>query len=113
MPHIEVIDRFPLNVHFKVDRQALSRRYLATCDSYMQRNDNDPAQTTEQKLAYIWAGVLIMPAVKFTGEDNFFSFIRSEFQGAYLLQQIQRAFGANVFLHELQTNPTLYDGWFD
>ncbi|KAE8330330.1 hypothetical protein BDV39DRAFT_202133 [Aspergillus sergii] len=107
MPHIEVIDRFPLNVHFKVDRQALSRRYLATWDSYMQRNNNDCAQTTEQKLAYIWAGVLGMPNVKFTSEDNFFAFIRSEFQGAYLLQQIQRAFGANVFLYELQANSTL------
>ncbi|KAE8162445.1 hypothetical protein BDV40DRAFT_312467 [Aspergillus tamarii] len=107
MPHIEVIDRFPLNVHFKVDRQVLSRRYLATWDSYMKRNENDPTQTTEQKLAHIWAGVLIMPTVKFTGQDNFFSFIRSEFQGAYLLQQIQRAFDANIFLHELQANPTL------
>jgi amino acid adenylation domain-containing protein len=107
MPHIEVIDRFPLNVHFKVDRQALSRRYLATWDSYLQWSDNGTAHTTEQKLASIWAGVLAMPAVKFTSGDNFFTFIRSEFQGAYLLQQIQLAFGANVFLHELQASPTL------
>ncbi|KXG51955.1 AMP-dependent synthetase/ligase [Penicillium griseofulvum] len=107
MPHIKVIDRFPLNVHFKVDRKALSRRYLATWNSYMQGNDNDTARTTEQKLAYIWAGVLAMPTVKFTSEDNFFAFIRSEFQGAYLLQQIQLAFGINVFLHELQASPTL------
>ncbi|KAJ5190037.1 AMP-dependent synthetase/ligase [Penicillium cf. griseofulvum] len=107
MPHIEVIDRFPLTIHFKVDRKALSRRYIATWDSYMQGNDNDTARTTEQQLAFIWAGVLAMPAVKFTSDDNFFAFIRSEFQGAYLLLQIQLVFGATVFLHELQTSPTL------
>ncbi|KAJ5549667.1 AMP-dependent synthetase/ligase [Penicillium sp. DV-2018c] len=107
IPYIEVIDRFPLNVHFKVDREALSRRYLATWDSYMQGSDNDTARTTEQKLAFIWAGVLAMPAVKFTSGDNFFAFIRSDFQGAYLLQQIQFVFGAKVFLHELQASPTL------
>jgi amino acid adenylation domain-containing protein len=107
MPHIEVIDCFPLNVHFKVDRKALSRRYLATWNSNIQGRDNDTARTTEQKLAFIWAGVLAMPALKFTSEDNFFAFIRSEFQGAYLLQQIQLAFGVKVFLHELQESPTL------
>ena len=108
MPHIEVIDRFPLNVHFKVDRRALSRRYIATWDSYMREIENDTARTTEQKLASIWAGVLAMPTVEFTSEDHFFAFIRSEFQGAYLLQQIQLVFGVNVFLHELQASPTLY-----
>ncbi|GES57105.1 antibiotic synthetase [Aspergillus terreus] len=107
MPHIRIIDRFPLNRHFKVDRRELTRRYLAEWDAYIQENGKDYAATTEQKLAYVWAGVLAMPSVKFTSGDNFFDFVRSEFQGAYLVQEIQLAFDTTVFLHELQANPTL------
>lgn len=107
MPHIRIIDRFPLNRHFKVNRAELTRKYLAEWEPYIQGNGKECAATTEQKLAHVWAGVLAMPSVKFTGGDNFFEFIRSEFQGAYLVQQIQLAFDATVFLHELQANPTL------
>jgi hypothetical protein len=107
MPHIRIIDRFPLNRHFKVDRIELTRRYLAEWDPYIQGNGKDHAVTTEQKLAYVWAGVLAMPSMKFTNGDNFFDFIRSDFQGAYLVQQIQLAFDVKVFLHEIQANPTL------
>jgi hypothetical protein len=42
-----------------------------------------------------------MPAMKFTSGDNFFAFIRSEFQGAYLLQQIQLVFGVNILIDSL------------
>jgi hypothetical protein len=71
---------FPIDLEVNIEGEAIDdldvRHSLRV---WMQRNDNVTAQTTEQKLASIWAGVLAMPAMKFTSGDNFFAFIRSEF----------------------------------
>lgn len=98
---VVVLDKIPLTVNGKVNRQALPRpkKELSTKDIVV------PQTETEKAVAQIWCEILELDRVSI--EDNFFDLGGTSLLGLQLLTRIQKNIGCKIRAVKLYQYPTI------
>lgn len=104
VPQLEIIPRMPLNSHGKIDRRELAGMYTRR---WTRGLPFSPGLDTRSSLAIIWSRVLAQPAVKFSDDDDFFTFGGTSIQAVLLVNHIRDQLKAQMSLLELYENSTL------
>ncbi|MGL5834652.1 MAG: amino acid adenylation domain-containing protein [Waterburya sp.] len=97
-----VLERFPLNLNGKIDRQALPAPEWVKTTSYLA-----PQTEMEQQLVEIWATVLQLPASAISVDDNFFALGGHSLLAATLSGQLEQTFQTKLPLAILFQMPTI------
>ncbi|MFM2315311.1 MAG: hypothetical protein RLZZ04_4589, partial [Cyanobacteriota bacterium] len=97
-----VLERFPVNLNGKIDRQALPAPESVKTTSYLA-----PRTEMEQRLVEIWAMVLQLPAAAIAVDDNFFALGGHSLLAATLSGQLEQTFQTKLPLAILFQMPTI------
>jgi amino acid adenylation domain-containing protein len=97
-----VLERFPLNLNGKIDRQA-----LPTPESVKRSSFLAPRTEIEQQLVEIWAAVLHLEPTAIGIDDNFFALGGHSLLAATLSGQLEQAFQTKLPLAILFQMPTI------
>jgi amino acid adenylation domain-containing protein len=97
-----VLERFPLNLNGKIDRQALPAPESVKTTSYLA-----PRTEMEQQLVEIWATVLQLPSTAIAVDDNFFALGGHSLLAATLSGQLEQTFQTKLPLAILFQMPTI------
>lgn len=110
VPRIEVIDKIPLNANGKLDRKALTTRYLLQSEQTKESLDvdsTDQQESTVLRLERIWLEVLTYPVERINPHDDFFELGGTSMQAATLIYQVQKAFQVRLQAQALYENTSL------
>jgi acyl carrier protein len=101
--HFVTLERLPLTINGKVDRQALPapERGRIGVDAAFAA----PQSPVERKLAEIWAGVLKLEQVGI--HDSFFDLGGDSITAIHVMLQVSRAFGVQLPPMALFAKPTI------
>lgn len=97
------LDALPVNVHGKLDRQALSAMDLAEMEQ--EEAYVPPGNQTEEVVAGIWAEVLSLDVVSV--ESDFFDLGGNSLMVAQILARVRAVFGVEVSVLDLVEKPTV------
>lgn len=109
VPRIEVTDKIPLNANGKLDRKALTAKYLIQSEQSKENFAHGVSneESTEIKLEKIWLEVLTYPVDRIKPQDDFFKLGGNSMQAATLIYRVQKAFQARLSSQALYENTTL------
>ena len=110
VPRLEVIDKIPLNANGKLDRKALTARYLlqsAQTKDNLDVDSTDQQETTVLRLERTWLEVLNYPVERIDPRDDFFDLGGTSMHAANLIYQIQKAFQVRLPAQALYENTSL------
>ncbi|MEY2855801.1 MAG: hypothetical protein RLZZ74_110 [Cyanobacteriota bacterium] len=97
-----VLERFPLNLNGKIDRQALPAPESVKTTSFLA-----PRTEMEQQLVEIWAEVLHLEPAAISVDDNFFALGGHSLLAATLSGQLEQTFQMKLPLAMLFQMPTI------
>lgn len=106
VPRIQLIDKFPLNSHNKVDRRKLKDLIL---EQWHPRSHliNSGSMDTTSRLEQTWLDILAIPNLRIDSEEDFLLLGGTSLQAAVLLHQIRQEFGTEISSSALYENSTL------
>jgi amino acid adenylation domain-containing protein/thioester reductase-like protein len=108
VPHIEVVQKIPLNSHAKVDRKQLMGIYHQRREKHLRVLHKTPGEEdTRQQLARLWATILATPVPDYSDEDDFFLLGGTSLQASLLISRIRQSLHTEVSLLTLYENSTL------
>ncbi|TGO45366.1 hypothetical protein BCON_0399g00010 [Botryotinia convoluta] len=100
---IEVVDNFPMTLRGKLDRQALTDRYIQGLDDTSIRQDGN--NDTEDIMRQIWKELLKVSKIQ--ENDDFFHLGGSSMQSAALITMIQQRLGRLLTMSDIHVNSRL------
>jgi len=100
-----MIDRLPLTLNGKIDRDALARLRADSPQTTTGRESEPPETDTESTVAAIWAELLGVPQVE--THENFFVLGGHSLLATRIISRIRASFGIEVPLRALFERPTV------
>lgn len=108
LPNVYVfLEKFPLSLHGKVDREKLIEIFDKKCENELKCiQKEDGMNATEKRVGEIWKDILDSDSV-YHAQDNFFACGGNSISLIRMVIAIRKAFNINLSLSKIYDNPTI------